>query len=218
MNAAAAAADTCRRPLHPLAFRGFSAEPLEEERCPAATPVGSPTALTPIKTEFTLSTRPTTEAESPDRPAAPALVAAPAPASGLTGDARSALEALAGQLGAVACGSSLAASLGGSWEEVGAGCWWCGGTWVAASCLLRLINFPPQRMPSPLRSLCSPSPQAFLAGVAVGLTLPSAGRQQVARQRVLTALLCFFALLVLVGCALLLGGFAQAHLQTVFYM
>lgn len=52
----------------------------------------------------------------------------------------------------------------------------------------------------------------------MGLTLPSAGRQQMGRQRVLTALLCFFALLVLVGCALLLGGFAQAHPQTVFYM
>lgn len=64
----------------------------------------------------------------------------------------------------------------------------------------------------------APNTQAFLAGVAVGQALPTAGRQAAGRQRVLTALLCFFALVVLVGCALLLGGFAQAHPQTVYYM
>lgn len=119
-----------------LAFRrGFSAEPLEEERCPAVTPAGSPTSLTPVKTEFVLATRSTAEALTPTRPAAPAPEL-PAPTSGLTGDARSALEALAGQLGAVARGSSLAASLGGSWEEVrgGRGCWVGGG--VDRRCLL----------------------------------------------------------------------------------
>ena len=52
----------------------------------------------------------------------------------------------------------------------------------------------------------------------MGLTLPSAARQQVARQRALAAALLACALVVLCGCTLLLGGFVQAHPQTVYYM
>ncbi len=91
--------------------------------------------------------------------------------------------------------------------------WWC---WLAGVCVDQLSMCIAAQASSPA-PLSHPS-QAFLAGVAVGLTLPTEGRQQGGRQRALTVLLCCLALVVLVGCALLLGGFAQAHPQTVYYM
>lgn len=96
---------------------------------------------------------------------------------------------------------------------LGAGGVGCGRRWLRV-----LPHLPSRHLPLyPLTCLYVPL-QAFLAGVAVGLTLPTAGRQQVARQRVLTAALLACALVVLVGCSILVGGFAQAHPQTVYYM
>ena len=94
--------------------RGFSATPEspQDERCPAATPVGSPTQITPIKTEA--PARATSEAK-------PATLTG----GGMPAGPRAALETLAGQLGAAARGAAVAQSVGGTWEEVGAG--GCGG-------------------------------------------------------------------------------------------
>ena len=59
--------------------------------------------------------------------------------------------------------------------------------------------------------------QAFLAGVAVGLQLPAAGRHRTAVQRALLGVLIVGALAVLGGSALLLAGFVEAHPQVVYY-
>lgn len=84
-----------------------------------------------MKTEFTLSVGARRSHEEEEPAAAPLA----APAAGLPADARAALEALSGQLGAVARGSTVAARLGGSWEEVRArcGCWVLGASVAAAA-------------------------------------------------------------------------------------
>lgn len=59
--------------------------------------------------------------------------------------------------------------------------------------------------------------QAFLAGVAVGLQLPAAGRRQSATQRALLVALLVCGLVVLGGSALLLVGVTAEHPRAVYY-
>lgn len=71
-------------------------------------------------------------------------------------------------------------------------------------------------------ALCDPYPatapvQAFLAGVAVGLQLPAAGRRRTALHPVLLGVVLVSALVVLAGSALLPAGCAQARPTTVYY-
>lgn len=183
--------------------------PSEREACPAPTPAASPT-VTPTKMDERAAAEAADATVAAAPTAAPAACApAPAAAACAPVSARAALEALAAQLGAAARGSGMAQAVAGTWEEVGAGA-----GWVLAGCG---SNATAMRTRCPLPCTHQSTLQAFLAGVAVGLQLPSAGRRQTGIQRAMVLVLLVCGLAVVCGASLLVAGVAGQHPRAVFY-